>query len=284
MLNNEKLMDQAMFKRANINKTVRSPAVAGQFYPSDPAQLASEVKEYLKVNPSVPDSIKSKEIKALIVPHAGYMYSGSIAGTAYSLLSSQGENIKRVVLLGPSHHVAIRGCATSSADIFSTPLGDIQLDRKLINELEKSIHINCQDLAHTQEHSLEVQLPFLQECLTDFLLVPIIVGQWSLDQATLFFDGISHLKNTLFVISTDLSHFHSYQEAKEIDKNTCEKILQFENNLRGDQACGCQPLNAILHWAKQQNWNMKMLNLKNSGDSGGDKDRVVGYGSFVLYE
>ncbi len=273
-----------MFKRANINKTVRNPAVSGQFYPSDPAQLIVDVKKYLKVTPSLADSINLKEIKALIVPHAGYMYSGSIAGTAYSLLSSQGENIERVVLLGPSHHVAIRGCATSSADIFSTPLGGIPLDRKLINELEKSAKINCHDNAHTQEHSLEVQLPFLQECLTDFLLVPIVVGQWSLDQSTLFFNVISHLKNTLFVISTDLSHFHSYQEAKEIDEDTCEKILQFEKNFSGDQACGCQPLNAILHWAKQQGWNIKMLDLKNSGDSGGDKDLVVGYGSFVLYE
>ena len=273
-----------MLKRANINKTVRNPAVSGQFYPSYPAQLSREVKEYLKVSPSVPDPINSKEIKALIVPHAGYIYSGSIAGSAYSLLPSQSKNIKHVVLLGPSHHVAIRGCATSSVDVFSTPLGDIQLDRKLINELEKSVQINCHDLAHTQEHSLEVQLPFLQESLTDFLLVPIVVGQWSLDQANLFFDKVSRLENTLIIISTDLSHFHSYKDAQNIDANTSKEILNFENNLIGEQACGCQPLNALLHWAKQQDWNIKMLGLKNSGDSAGDKDRVVGYGSFVLYE
>ena len=273
-----------MLKRANINKMVRNPAVAGQFYPSDPAQLSREVKEYLKVSPSVPDSINSKKIKALIVPHAGYMYSGSIAGSAYSLLPRQNKNIKRVVLLGPSHHVTIRECATSSADVFSTPLRDIQLDRKLINELEKSAQINCHDNAHTQEHSLEVQLPFLQECLTDFSLVPLVVGQWSLDQANLFFDKISRLENTLIIISTDLSHFHSYKEAQNIDANTSKKILQFESDFNGEQACGCQPLNALLHWAKQQDWNIKMLGLKNSGDSAGDKDRVVGYGSFVLYE
>ena len=277
-------MGKAMLKRANINKTVRNPAVSGQFYPSDPAQLSREVKEYLKVSPSVPDPINSKEIKALIVPHAGYIYSGSIAGSAYSLLPRQNENIKRIVLLGPSHHVAIRGCATSSADFFSTPLGDIQLDRKLINELEKSVQINCHDNAHIQEHSLEVQLPFLQEFLADFLLVPLVVGQWSLDQANLFFDKISRLENTLIIISTDLSHFHSHKDAQNIDANTSKEILNFENNLIGEQACGCQPLNALLHWAKQQDWNIKMLGLKNSGDSAGDKDRVVGYGSFVLYE
>ncbi|MEH6345760.1 MAG: AmmeMemoRadiSam system protein B [Bermanella sp.] len=273
-----------MLNRANINKTVRLPAVAGQFYPAKAAQLVNQVNKYLKENHSLPDSINSKKIKALIVPHAGYIYSGSIAGSAYSLLPRQMKSIKRVVLLGPSHHVAIRGCATSSADIFSTPLGDIPLDRKLIDELEQSDQINCHDMVHTKEHSLEVQLPFLQECLTNFLLTPLVVGQWPLEQATLFFDKISLIENTLIIISTDLSHFHSYNEAQYIDKDTSEKILRFENNFTGDQACGCQPLNALLHWAKQQNWKINLLALKNSGDSHGDKNRVVGYGSFALYK
>lgn len=261
---------------------IRSAAVAGMFYPASTSELQTLVNELLAKNNIANIDNNPAHPKALIVPHAGYIYSGGIAAQAYNLLKKHTATIKRIVLLGPSHRVALHGMALPSHDAFATPLGNIYLDTAMIEQLQQLPMVNIFDAAHKQEHSLEVQLPFLQTVLPDALLIPIVVGD---TPSTAVKTLIEHCwrDDTLIVISTDLSHFSSYNTACSVDHDTVQRILSYNYHLTGDQACGCQPLNGLLLTAIEKQLEIHLINYCNSGDTAGDKNRVVGYAAFSLY-
>jgi len=259
---------------------IRQPAVAGLFYPADKQALKKEVDEYLEQANYGRDILA----KAIVVPHAGYVYSGPIAATAYKQILPIKDNINRVVLLGPSHRVAFKGLAVPEADIFKTPLGNITIDQKAIQLLADLPQVIASDQAHKDEHSLEVQLPFLQESLNEFTLVPIVVGDAERHEVAEVLNRLWGDEHTLIVISTDLSHYHKYNEAKQTDQTTSDAIV----NLQADQisyedACGGNGLKGLMTVAKEKGLTVELLDLRNSGDTAGDKSRVVGYGAYVFH-
>jgi len=255
----------------------RPAAVAGTFYDDQPSQLREQLDTLLEENPALVQA----NPKVLVVPHAGHMYSGPTAATAFNLIPG---NVNRVVLLGPSHRVPVEGMALSSADFFATPLGEISLDHSHDDELTKLPFIKVDDEAHRQEHSLEVQLPFLQTMLEQFELLPVVVGHCEPEQVAMVLDKLWGDERTLILISTDLSHFHSYEEAQQLDSLTALRILNMEQNFTGYQACGHYPLNGLLMLARHKSLLVNQLDLRNSGDTAGPKNRVVGYGAFALAE
>jgi len=255
----------------------RVPAVAGAFYPGNPLSLQRKIDDMLNSQPGTP-----LRPKALIVPHAGYIYSGPIAASAYRLLQTYADRIRRVVLLGPSHQVAFRGLAAPEEDLFQTPLGDITIDRSSINQLQSQGLIAVRSDAHQWEHSLEVQLPFLQSVLGEFLLLPLVVGDASPQLVADTLRASWGGEETLIVVSSDLSHYHSYSEARQIDRHTSAMIESLNGTLNGEQACGCRAVNGLLAVAKEKQLAITTLDLRNSGDTAGDRDRVVGYGAYAL--
>ena len=258
-------------------EAIREAAVAGTFYPADPATLRATVHRYLQHQP---DNRKSP--KALIAPHAGYIYSGSVAGQAYSLLQSSSDTIERVLLLGPSHRVGFRGMAVPTSTAYRTPLGDIPIDSNAIRAILELPNTGFLDQAHQGEHSLEVQLPFLQEVLGTFQLVPVVVGDATREDVARVLASLWGGEETLVVVSSDLSHYHTYDDAIRTDRSTADRIVDLEADLRSDEACGCRPLNGLLHFAKSRNLTVREIELRNSGDTAGPRDRVVGYGAFAL--
>ncbi|MGB5446890.1 MAG: AmmeMemoRadiSam system protein B [Psychromonas sp.] len=261
----------------------RAAAVAGSFYPRTAEQINQELNVFLNIQ-SDPEIQPTIEAKALIVPHAGYCYSGAVAGYAYAYLKNISHQIRRVILLGPSHRVALHGCAVSSCDFFSTPLGQIEIDKVSTARLLNKDLVITYDPAHSLEHSLEVQLPFLQRCLQEFVLVPIVVGYCSAEHICKIFDELKVSQaDTLVVVSSDLSHYHPYPQAQSLDDKTIEHILNYEYHLKGGNACGCYALNGLLRYAQNQNWAIKLLKKANSGDTFGSKNEVVGYASFILF-
>ncbi|MCK5647407.1 MAG: AmmeMemoRadiSam system protein B [Gammaproteobacteria bacterium] len=265
----------------NLHLNIRPPAVAGSFYPGNIKQLDSSVQTYL-------DDVKITAIqtkpRALIVPHAGYIYSGPIAASAYAQLIPFAGQITTVVLLGPSHRIPLLGIASSSADYFQTPLGEIPLDRKIIDKLEQLPFVQSYDDAHRQEHSLEVQLPFLQKILPEFTLVPLVIGQTDDQQVSELIETLWQEQDTLFLISSDLSHYLDYHQAQLSDQAASEAIAELiPQNIHYEQACGRSGIAGMLLSAKKHHLNVQMLDLRNSGDTAGTKDRVVGYGSWVFY-
>lgn len=276
----------------------RIPAVAGSFYPDDAQRLAIMLEQMLTHADQEAESFinrKSQQPKVLVVPHAGYSYSGSIAAMAYHEVIPWAETIHRVVLLGPSHRVALRGMAladTSEWQGFETPLGTIELDcdgiRNLVDDPDVYSTIKIDNQPHYFEHSLEVQLPFLQMILKQFKIIPIVVGQCDAHDVARILEHFYRAKDSLIIISSDLSHFHDYQSAQEIDANTNQKILHLEADIVGEQACGCYPLNGLLSLAKDKKLEIENLALFNSGDNlfnrqSTDKSRVVGYGAYVVH-
>lgn len=227
---------------------------------------------------------QKERLKALIVPHAGYVYSGATAGRAYAQLAELRSSIRRVVLLGPTHRVAVKGIAMPSVDFFRTPLGDIPLDRAAMSALSTLPYIVSADAPHAQEHSLEVHLPFLQTVLENFSLIPLAVSQTSVAEVADLIDRLWGGDETLIVASSDLSHFRTYDEAQKIDGETAAHILKFELLTSFEQACGAMPINGLLQAAKRRGLRISRLAQCNSGDTAGDKSRVVGYASFGLYE
>ncbi len=259
--------------------TIREPAVAGLFYEGDPARLRESVDAMLAT------AAGGATPKAIIVPHAGHIYSGPIAASAYALLRDAADTIRRVVLLGPSHRVGFLGLADSGVEAFRTPLGDIPLDRQAIDAIEALPQVHHLDQAHQLEHSLEVQLPFLQRVLGEFSLVPLVVGDAAPDEVAEVLGRLWGGPETLIVISTDLSHYHHYDEARRLDGATAGAITALRPEAIGyDDACGRNPLNGLLRLARERGLRIEQLDLRNSGDTAGDKDRVVGYGAFALYE
>lgn len=253
----------------------RAPAVAGLFYPASPEVLRREVDTMLSAVARLPVS----GVRALIVPHAGYVYSGPVAAPAYSLL--RGHEFERVVLLGPAHRVALHGLALPTVSHFHTPLGDVPLDTDCMRKLSALPGVERRDDAHALEHSLEVQLPFLQSVLDTFRLVPAVVGLATPKQIEDFLDAAVD-EHTLVIISTDLSHYHDYASAKSIDAQTVSRIQACDSALHGEEACGAYPLNGFLRYAHRHGWTVQALDVRNSGDTAGDRQRVVGYASFVV--
>ena len=261
---------------------VRKTAVAGSFYPSNEPQLRSMLAEFLQ-HAATPDIDPQHPPKAIIAPHAGYIYSGSVAANAYAYLGRCAEQITRVVLLGPSHRVPFLGFATSSADFFATPLGNIPIDRATVEQLNQRPDVQEMDAAHALEHSLEVHLPFLQMVLRQFQLVPIVVGDASTLQVDSLLAQVWDGPQTFIVVSSDLSHFHDYHTAKKIDFQTTKAIEALNAGvIHSEQACGCVPVRGLLEHAKALHMRVKTVDCRNSGDTAGSHDRVVGYGAYVF--
>lgn len=258
---------------------VRPPAVAGLFYPDDPGLLASQVDELLS-------HARRFELipKALIVPHAGYIYSGAIAATAYATLYPVAARIKRVVMLGPTHRVAVRGMALPDADAFETPLGQVMLDQDAAARIDGFAQVTTSARAHEQEHCIEVQLPFLQTVLKDFRLLPILVGQATSEEVAEVLESLWGDQDTLIVISSDLSHYLPYELARRVDRDTVEAVLKLMPPIPHDRACGGTPIGGLLVAAKRRRMSARLLDLRNSGDTAGTQDQVVGYAAIAFTE
>ena len=258
--------------------TVRQPAVAGMFYPDNARELQTMVQQMLADNPA---PTLTEPAKALIVPHAGLVFSGPVAAGAYNALAKYADRINRVVLLGPSHRVPFRGIAMPQSSAFQTPLGTVNLDKAAMQGLAQLPNVGFLGQAHELEHSLEVQLPFLQNVLTDFTLVPLVVGDASSQDVQNVIETFADDPHTLIVVSTDLSHYLPYETAQQTDKATIAAIENYSHKLHGEQACGCRVLNGFLPVAKKHGWDLQLLDYRNSGDTGGNRDGVVGYAAFI---
>lgn len=261
---------------------VRPAAVAGMFYPEEPIALAAAVRAYLGAAAS-PAKDTTRPM-ALIVPHAGYVYSGAIAACAYRRLAPSADSIRRVVVLGPTHRVPVRGLALPSMQAFATPLGTVELDSSAVASALALPQVCKSDAAHALEHSLEVQLPFLQTVLRQFRIVPFAVGAASAAQVAEVIDLLWDGPETLIVVSSDMSHYYPYAEARRIDQATAHSVLALSATLRTEQACGATPLNGLLLAARKRGLQPELIDLRNSGDTAGDKSRVVGYASFAFGE
>jgi AmmeMemoRadiSam system protein B len=262
---------------------VRLPAVAGMFYPGSATALEDEVDKLLRAVTRGTAAV-AEAPKAIIVPHAGYIYSGPIAASVYSLLTPAAERIRRVVLLGPTHRIGVNGLALPSVAYFSTPLGRVEIDREAAATLVDLPQVVIADPPHAQEHSLEVQLPFLQRVLKDFRLLPLAVGHASTDAVAEVLERLWGGPETLIVVSSDLSHYLPYAAACEIDSHTAARIVAFDPSISHDEACGATPLNGLLLAARRHHLGSHLVDLRNSGDTAGDRSRVVGYGGFTFAE
>jgi MEMO1 family protein len=257
--------------------TVRPPAVAGMFYSANPRLLAQEVQVFLTESRS-----PALNAKALIVPHAGYMYSGSIAASAYATLKEIAPRIRRVILLGPTHRIAVRGLALPEAEAFDTPIGRVKLDVDGMQTIAKLHQVIVSGEAHEQEHSLEVQLPFLQCVLDDFTLLPLAVGTTTADEVAEVLEALWGSDETLIVVSSDLSHYLPYASAQFTDNRTAQDILNLHQTIDHEQACGGTPISGLMVAARKHHLTPHLLDLRNSGDTAGPQDRVVGYAAFAF--
>jgi len=261
---------------------IRPAAVGGLFYPGSPVELAAEVRTLLAAVPARAEA--PGLLKALIVPHAGYRYSGPVAASAYSLLRRRRDTIRRVVLLGPVHRVAIRGLALPAAQAFATPLGTVPVDREAVSRLLALRQVSVSADAHAEEHSLEVQLPFLQQVLGEFTLVPLAVGDASPEEVAEVIEVLWGGSETLIVVSSDLSHYLPYERARRIDAETCTTIGRLARSVSCEEACGGTPINGLMLAARRHHLVPALLDLRNSGDTAGARGRVVGYAAFAFRE
>jgi AmmeMemoRadiSam system protein B len=260
---------------------VRPAAVAGTFYPGTPAVLSAAVHVYLADAGSAPETRDSLP-KALLVPHAGYVYSGPVAAPAYRRLAAGRASIRRVVLLGPVHRVPVRGLALPATRAFATPLGTVAVDADAVALALELPQVQVSEAAHALEHSLEVQLPFLQTVLEEFKIVPFAVGDATAEEVAQVIDRLWGGPETLIVVSSDLSHYHPYAAARQIDRGTAAAILALDSTLDHEQACGATPINGFALCARRRGLKPELLDLRNSGDTAGDKSRVVGYAAFAF--
>jgi MEMO1 family protein len=257
----------------------RPAAVAGQFYPAAPVALDLAVRGLLARGAETPIAALPK---VLIVPHAGYIYSGPTAARAYAGLKDAASRIRRVVLVGPAHRVAIDGVAVPDADRFATPLGSVDVDRAAIDALVTSPEVLRSDHAHAAEHALEVQLPFLQCMLDAFTIVPLVVGDAGPDAVAAVLEQLWGGDETLIIVSSDLSHYLSYDDARRVDSASVQQILSLGPDLTHAQACGATPVNAVFRVAARRGLTPHLLAACNSGDTAGDRTRVVGYAAFAF--
>ena len=260
----------------------RPPAVAGLFYPGSPSELRSTVEGYLRGNGEIPAAAEAP--KAIIAPHAGYVYSGPIAGSAFRALLPAARTIRRVVLLGPAHFVPIPGLALPDTPRFATPLGEVEIDSAGARAALRLPQVRVIPEAHVREHSLEVELPFLQVLLDEFEIVPLVVGEASGEEVAEVLERLWGGPETAVVISSDLSHYLDYEQARQVDRATAGEILDLAGPLQGRQACGARPINGLLVEARRRGLAAELLDLRNSGDTAGDRSRVVGYGAFAFHE
>lgn len=258
---------------------IRAPAVAGRFYPQGAAALSRSV-QYLLENAR---AVAGMPPKALIAPHAGYIYSGPITASAYASLASVRATIKRVVLLGPSHRVPVRGLALPRASHFMTPLGAVKIDTTARHTLRDLPQVIVSDSAHAQEHSIEVHLPFLQTTLANFELIPLAVGQADAAEVAAVLEALWGGPETLIVVSSDLSHYLDYRRARTVDRATAGAILALRTDIEPEHACGATPICGLTLTAERKNLQPELLDLRSSGDTAGDPERVVGYGAFAFY-
>ena len=260
---------------------VRPAVVAGRFYPRDPTELRDLINLLLAQVPKATGPAP----KALIAPHAGYLYSGPIAASAYAQLLPSRDQIQRIVLLGPSHYVAVKGLAISSAEAFATPLGLVPVDVEAVRQARTLPQVLELDKAHEQEHSIEVQLPFLQTVLGSFALVPLAVGDATPEEVGQVLDILWGGPETRFVISSDLSHYCDSETAQRLDKATAKAIEALKPGGVGeDRACGRIPIRGLLQAARRHGLRARTVDLRSSGDTAGPRDKVVGYGAFVFEE
>jgi len=264
--------------------TTRAAAVAGLFYPGDAEILLHDIQALLAA--AVRTKSPADPPKALIVPHAGYIYSGPVAASAYARLQPLRDIIQRVVLLGPAHRYAVRGLALPGTQAFETPLGRVPLDREAINSIliRPMRQVTTSAAAHALEHSLEVQLPFLQEVLGVFRIVPLAVGDTTPEAVADVIEALWGGPETLIVVSSDLSHYLPYQTAQHIDQQTCASISRLQTLDSHEQACGATAVNGLLLAARHHHLRPQLLDLRNSGDTAGDHSRVVGYAAFAFSE
>jgi AmmeMemoRadiSam system protein B len=260
---------------------IRAPAVAGSFYPADPDVLARQVDALLD---AVPPASSAPAPKAFVLPHAGYVYSGPIAATGYAMLRDRQPPVTRVVLLGPAHYVPVRGLATSSADTWRTPLGEVPIDAGARADACELPGVSVDDAAHAPEHSLEVHVPFLQRVLgDDFALVPFVVGRAEPEIVAAVLDVLWGGPETVIVASSDLSHYLDHPTATARDTRTASRILSGSGaEIAADDACGAAPIRGLLVSGERHGLSPRLLDLRNSGDTAGPRDRVVGYGAFAL--
>ena len=261
---------------------VRPPAVAGAFYPARPGELSEAIRASfdgaVPTEPADPTSLK-----ALVVPHAGYVYSGPVAASAYRRLARVRDRVRRVVLLGPSHRVPLAGVAVPGADALATPLGLVPVDAAGRRAVLAAGAARLDDAPHAREHSLEVQLPFLQSVLDAVEVLPLAVGRARPEAVAAALDVVWGGPETVVVVSTDLSHYLPYGEARALDARTAEAVVALALERIGDgHACGASPLRGLLVAARTRGLTVELLDLRSSGDTAGDHDRVVGYGAFAL--
>lgn len=261
-----------------MTEIVRAPAVAGTFYPASATELASTVDQLLAavpIDPSAPCP------KALVVPHAGYIYSGPIAASAFARVRPFGERIERVVLVGPSHRVYVDGLVTPGASRVRTPLGELIVDETALRSVPG---IAANPAAHAREHSLEVELPFLQRVTPRAKLVMLAGTRAAPEVVGAALEALWGGPETLIVISSDLSHYLPYAQGRSVDEQTCARILALDPTIPGERACGSIGINGLLWVARKNHLRVELVDLRSSGDTAGSRDEVVGYGAFAFYE
>jgi len=277
------------------NLEVLKPQMAGVLYPNNSEVLLKDLDVLFREN-NLKNNIKNnldKIPKALIIPHGGFLYSGKIAALAFNLLNNlspkEKSKIKNMIILAPAHQLSFSGIATHQAHYFSTPLGELELDQDKISELFQIPDLSYLDLAFTKEHTIEMALPFVQYVFgsENIFILPFIIGECAsqsvLDLLELL-DNLDNSSENLIIVSSDLSHYQPYSIAKEQDQSTCEQITNKKwQEISQDDACGDVSIRALLQYAQKKSWTAGCLDLKNSGDITGDKDKVVGYGAFYFY-
>jgi hypothetical protein len=262
-----------------MHDTTRAPAVAGTFYPGTAAELGAVVDRLLAGATGATPATRCP--KALIVPHAGYVYSGPIAASAFARVMPFGDRITRVVLIGPAHRVFVAGLVSPGASRLRTPLGELEVDMAALAQLPD---ITVDAAAHAREHSLEVELPFLQRVTPNAKIVPLAGTRADPAFVGAALDALWGGPETLIVISSDLSHYHPYAKARTLDERTASRILSLDATLAGEDACGSIGINGLLWLAKKRALSIELVDLRSSGDTAGKRDEVVGYGAFAVHE
>lgn len=269
-------------KMLQPSSSVRTPAVAGMFYPGESRELAQSLAQMLGT--AAHDAPERAAPKAIIAPHAGYIYSGPVAASVYAMLSPARSRVSRVILLGPTHRVAIKGLALPGCRAFATPIGTVEIDAAAVEQLRGLPQVVVSAQAHALEHSLEVHVPFLQTVFEKFTLVPLAVGHATAQEVAEVLEALWGGPETLIVVSSDLSHYLSYDDAQAVDRATAKAIIGLATDLSHEQACGATPVTGLTQIARRRGLKPELIDLRNSGDTAGDKSRVVGYGAFAFYE
>lgn len=264
---------------------IRKMAVAGRFYPSAEPELTALFQQWRQRREEIATAI-GQPPRALILPHAGYAYSGEAAYKGLQLWRAASDKIHTVVVMGPAHRMAFEGIATLSVDAVETPLGQLRLDIDLRNKLlQGGYQLGVSDVANAQEHSLEVHFPMIKSILPQAKVLPLLNGSVAASEVADLLSTLWSDPHVYFVISSDLSHFHSYEQAQKIDRETAQMIRQFDGRfLDGQRACGYKGIQGLLGLKSRYDLSIEQLQLLNSGDTAGDKQRVVGYGAWSMYE